>query len=145
MKEYKGLQANTIPGIELIEHSDELDEFVFEMIILNNHSIYKEPLKLIVKITEDYPVSPPKVKFLREPGAYDIPIHPHIYSNGHICLNLLGNDWTPACSIESIILSLQSMLDTNTKMERPPDDERYVRSAPTYASVNGFIYDDDGV
>ncbi|EGV64809.1 ubiquitin-conjugating enzyme E2 [Yamadazyma tenuis] len=145
LKEYRSLQKATLPGIELVSNNEELSEFEFEMVVLNNHQLYKEPVKLIVKLTDEYPVAPPKVKFLQEVGAYDIPMHPHVYSNGHICLNLLGNDWTPACSIESILLSLQSMLESNTKQERPPDDARYVRYAPAYASASGFVYHDDSV
>lgn len=25
----------------------------------------------------------------------NIPVHPHVYSNGHICLSILSDDWTP--------------------------------------------------
>lgn len=27
--------------------------------------------------------------------TWKAPIHPHIYSNGHICASILGNDWSP--------------------------------------------------
>ncbi len=37
--------------------------------------------RLRVKFGDNYPLEPPEVVFL--PPA---PIHPHIYSNGHICL-----------------------------------------------------------
>lgn len=90
-------------------------------------------------IPKEYPVQPPKVKFLT------IPKHPHIYSNGHICLNLLGDDWSPASSIESVVVSLQSMLNNNEVDEGPPDDERYVRGAGDFAGRGVFVYHDDSV
>lgn len=52
----------------------------------------------------------------------EIPIHPHVYSNGVICLDLLsnGNGWSPVQSVESVCMSIQSMLTGNTKNGTPP-------------------------
>jgi ubiquitin-protein ligase len=44
-----------------------------------------EKFTLKIRFTEDYPMDSPEVVFLKP-----APVHEHIYSNGHICLNILG-------------------------------------------------------
>lgn len=77
------------------------------------------------KITSPPPLPPllPQVVFL----APSIPIHPHVYANGHICLSILADDWSPALTILSVCVSLQSMLSSCSQKERPPDNDMYVR------------------
>jgi ubiquitin-protein ligase len=43
-----------------------------------------ETFRLRILFSERYPLEPPEVTFV--PPS---PVHPHIYSNGHICLDIL--------------------------------------------------------
>mmetsp|Transcript_3273 Transcript_3273/g.3434 ORF Transcript_3273/g.3434 Transcript_3273/m.3434 type:complete len:149 (+) Transcript_3273:229-675(+) len=102
-------------------------------------TIYEgEDYILQVKFTKDYPMDSPAVVFLPP----SIPVHPHVYSNGHICLNILGDDWSPALTVRAVCVSILSMLSSNTKRERPPDDAQYNRTNPKDTK---FSYHDDAV
>jgi ubiquitin-conjugating enzyme E2 W len=162
-KEFKELQKNKLPGVQLVFHDENLSKFIFHLKFDNKIYPDTECYHLSVDITKDYPVDSPRVQFiLYDPinldeeldsnedvqiieGTPKIPIHPHVYSNGHICLNLLGEDWTPACSIEAIVLSIQSMLANNDINQRPPDDDNYVKHAPKDPKLTNWYYHDDNV
>uniref|UniRef100_A0A8C5WWV0 Ubiquitin conjugating enzyme E2 W n=1 Tax=Laticauda laticaudata TaxID=8630 RepID=A0A8C5WWV0_LATLA len=67
-----------------------------------------EKFQLLFKFSSRYPFDSPQVVFTGE----NIPVHPHVYSNGHICLSILTEDWSPALSVQSVCLSIISMLSS---------------------------------
>ncbi|GAW80631.1 ubiquitin-conjugating enzyme E2 [Plasmodium gonderi] len=74
---------------------------------------------LIISFSEEYPVSPPKVKFLSKI------FHPNIYTDGNICLDILQNQWSPIYDITSLLTSIQSLLnDPNTSSPANPEAAR---------------------
>lgn len=48
-------------------------------------------------------------------------------------------------NVESVCLSIQSMLTTNTKNERPPGDEEFVRQNRLRPKDIDFLYHDNMV
>nr|XP_033789206.1 ubiquitin-conjugating enzyme E2 W isoform X3 [Geotrypetes seraphini]XP_033789207.1 ubiquitin-conjugating enzyme E2 W isoform X3 [Geotrypetes seraphini] len=73
----------------------------------------------------------------------NIPIHPHVYSNGHICLSILTEDWSPALSVQSVCLSIISMLSSCKEKRRPPDNSFYVRTCNKNPKKTKWWYHDD--
>lgn len=166
LKEFKSIKSSILPDIIFLSNESNLKKYEF-LINIKNNLIYspQDYFKLSIIITNEYPTDSPIVKFVTTAttlieGDQDddddaieikstiipkIPIHPHIYSNGHICLNLLGDDWTPACTIESIVISIQSMLNNNMVLERPKDDLSYINNAPKNPKSTTFVYHDDTV
>ena len=57
-------------------------------------------------------------------------MHPHIYSNGHICLSILYAEWSPALTISKVCLSILSMMSSCAEKAKPPGDGAYCARAP---------------
>ena len=69
-------------------------------------SVYEKGVfQINIKIPEKYPYEPPKMQF-------DTKIwHPNMSSQtGAICLDILKDEWTPALSIRTALLSIQALL-----------------------------------
>jgi ubiquitin-conjugating enzyme E2 A len=62
-------------------------------------------LWLAITFPAQYPFVVPDVRFT---GV--IPFHPNVYANGKICLDVLEQNWSPACNIAVIITSIQELL-----------------------------------
>jgi len=141
------------PGIALVA-ADNLREWTMDLRIPDN-PLYPatETYRLRFLFKPTYPIEAPEVTFVRlhaDPAKgvpeRKVPLHPHIYSNGIICLDLLDKEgWSPVHNVESICISIQSMLSGNTKAERPPGDEEFVRHNRSRPSDINFLFHDQHV
>jgi ubiquitin-protein ligase len=85
--------------------------------------------KLVMTFRNDHPFRPPVVKFLSRM------FHPNINRSGVIGLDILGDQWHPALSVEKVLLSIQSLLDD-------PNPDEYVNFLALYILpiVRSFTY-----
>jgi ubiquitin-conjugating enzyme E2 N len=62
-------------------------------------------------LPEEYPMTPPKVRFLTK--IY----HPNVDKLGRICLDILKDKWSPALQIRTVLISIQALMSAPN-----PDD-----------------------
>ncbi|XP_038077835.1 ubiquitin-conjugating enzyme E2 Z-like isoform X1 [Patiria miniata] len=90
----------------------------------------------LIRFPPDYPIRPPRVKLVTT-GEGKVRFNPNLYRNGKVCLSILGTwtgpAWSPAQSLSSVLISIQSLMNENPyhnepgfEQERQPGDcERY--------------------
>ncbi|EGG16905.1 ubiquitin-conjugating enzyme E2W [Cavenderia fasciculata] len=134
-KELLDLEKNPPIGITVLEATN------FEKWIIaidgTEGSLYQgDKYKLQFRFNQGYP--------LESPGP--VPVHPHIYSNGHICLSILYDHWSPALTVSSICLSILSMLSSCTEKSKPVDDSIYTsRAGGRSPKDTRWLFHDDTV
>tara|TARA_B100000941_G_C28462534_1_gene531574 strand:+ start:284 stop:1057 length:774 start_codon:yes stop_codon:yes gene_type:complete len=104
------------------KHNEENITLGYAMIIGNEDSPYRYGYYFFeFNFPDDYPFSPPVVKFLTSDGYTRF--HPNYYINGKVCLSLLntwqGDGWTSCCNIHTILIILSSLLINNSLLNEP--------------------------
>ncbi|RCI08600.1 hypothetical protein L249_4732 [Ophiocordyceps polyrhachis-furcata BCC 54312] len=128
VKETERLMAEPVPGISAVPHDDNLRYFDVQI-----HGPSQSPyegstlrgiFKLELFLPDDYPMTPPKIRFLTKI------FHPNVDKLGRICLDVLkskalppafrfymltslsypSDNWSPALQIRTILLSIQALL-----------------------------------
>ena len=82
-----------------------------------------------VKFGNEYPSQPPKVD-ARTTNRGRCRFNPNIYANGKVCLSILGTwrgesaaeEWSSAQGLESVLISIQSLLSSNPYENEPGFD-----------------------
>jgi len=67
----------------------------------------------LVRCPPNYPINPPRVKLLTT-GNNTVRFNPNFYKTGKVCLSILGTwagpSWSPALSLSSLLISIQSLM-----------------------------------
>ncbi|PSN69076.1 ubiquitin-conjugating enzyme [Corynespora cassiicola Philippines] len=104
IKETERLMNEPVQGISATPHDDNLRYFDVTVEGPSQSPYEGGIFKLELFLPEDYPMTPPKVRFLTK--IY----HPNIDRLGRICLDVLKSNWSPALQIRTILLSIQALL-----------------------------------
>ncbi|KAJ5104571.1 MmgE/PrpD [Penicillium alfredii] len=128
MNEFRSLSQEKWVNIEL--HDDDIFKWDVALIVLNPDSMYYGGyLKASMAFPSNYPYSPPTYELPCRISYYDFRflqsiLHPNIYPDGRLCISILhppGDDemsgelaserWSPAQRVESVLMSILSLLD----------------------------------
>ncbi|GLH04424.1 Ubiquitin-conjugating enzyme E2-24 kDa [Gryllus bimaculatus] len=142
-KELMSLMKEPPPGVTVDAEGagQNLTQWIIQMDGAQGTLYEGEQFQLQFKFSPKYPFDSPEVTFI----GPNIPVHPHVYSNGHICLSILTEDWSPALSVQSVCLSIVSMLSSCKEKKRPPDNSFYVKTCNKNPKKTKWWYHDDSV
>jgi ubiquitin-conjugating enzyme E2 C len=107
--ELMGLMMSPTPGISAFPNDADLLNWTATVLGPTETPYEGLTLKLSFAFPNSYPLTPPTVLF-------KTPIyHPNIDFSGRICLDILKDKWSAIYNVQSVLLSLQSLLGEPNK------------------------------
>ncbi|XP_076456156.1 ubiquitin-conjugating enzyme E2 Z-like isoform X2 [Babylonia areolata] len=93
----------------------------------------------LIKCPPDYPIRAPRVRLMTT-GNGMVRFNPNLYKNGKVCLSILGTwsgpAWSPAQSLSSVLISIQSLMNEKPYHNEPGfEQERNAGDASRYNEI----------
>ncbi|KAL7467071.1 hypothetical protein ACHAXS_007336 [Conticribra weissflogii] len=136
-RELKEFLSSPPPGLSVKISGKNVRLWIITLTMPDNCIYAGETYKLRVQFPNDYPTSPPSVYFLPP-----TPRHEHVYTNGDICLSLLGKDWRPIMTAQSLAQAIMSILCGAQRKSLPMDNSRHAGNKPGQKQ-DDWVYHDD--
>jgi len=122
-KDIKNYIKSDLNNVGIYCHIDESNiQDIKALIIGPKNTPYENGFYFFnIHFPNDYPFSPPKVTFL----TYEVGIrfNPNLYTNGKVCISILGTwsgpGWTTVLNLNTVLLSIQSLLNENPLTNEP--------------------------
>ncbi len=135
--DYKELINDPLPNIYYIQDENNILNG-YALIIGPENTPYEYGNYLFeFKFPENYPFSPPVVKFITGDGFTRF--NPNLYINGTVCLSILntwnGEKWSSCQSIRTVLLTLTTVLNEHPLLNEP----ELTIEHPDYHTYNELI------
>jgi ubiquitin-protein ligase len=141
-RDIKNYMESDLNDVGIYCHIDESNiQNIKALIIGPSNTPYENGFYLFdINFPNDYPFTPPKVKFLTyEPG---IRFNPNLYTNGKVCLSILGTwsgpGWTTCLNLNTVLLSIQSLLNENPIVNEPGFENENGDKAKKYSYIINY-------
>lgn len=94
-----------IPGISAFPENDDLMNWIGTVTGPADTPYSGRSYRLSMRFPANYPFAPPVCRF-------DTPLfHPNVDDKGGICLDILKDKWSAVYSVQTLLLSIQSLLE----------------------------------
>eukprot|EP01134_Creolimax_fragrantissima_P004474 CFRG4474T1 len=129
VKETQRLQQEPVPGISAVPQEQNARYFMVVMDGPPETPYANGKFKLELFLPDDYPMCPPKLRFLTK--IY----HPNIDKIGRVCLDILKDKWSPALQIRTVLLSVQALLSAPNPDDPLANDVAVVWKEDEYKAI----------
>nr|DAC74103.1 TPA_exp: ubiquitin-conjugating enzyme E2 N [Thraustochytrium sp. LLF1b] len=102
--ETKRLQSEPVAGIQCMPFPGNPRHFQVVLMGPEETPYAGGVFHLELFLPADYPMAPPKVRFMTKM------FHPNIDKLGRICLDILKDKWSPALQVRTVLLSISALL-----------------------------------
>lgn len=156
-KDIADIASDPPPGIYVAPEENDINR-IYALVVGPSGTPYEGAFLLFhVVCSIEYPIKPPRVRFLTT-DAGRVALHPYLYRSGEVSLSILGTfsgpQWSPAQSLWSLLVSIQSLLtddpfydqvyyyaedDKETERKVADDYKVYIRHEVIRVAVCGAV------
>lgn len=83
----------------------------------------------VLRFPPNYPFRPPRVRLMTTSNG-TVRFNPNLYKNGKVCLSILGTwqgpAWLPSQSLSSVLMSIQSLMNSNPYHNEPGHETVFI-------------------
>lgn len=140
-KDIESICTSPVPGVNVIPDEEDIS-LVHALVSGPSDTPYEGGFfYFILRFPDTYPIKPPMAKLMNT-GNGTIRFNPNLYAEGKVCLSILGTwsgpSWSPANTLSSVLLSIQSLL-CSYPIKNEPGWESYGDRSQASLDYNAYL------